>query len=228
MSRLELKNGEFLHSYEIEKEIGRGGLSIVYLGFYDYGDGTNPDYYAFKILSPDERFSDIERLRIRFKFEQWMTSRFLFSRLLTGGAGVYKDIQYIKYNIVAKNDLKDLIRTNDDNLPPNKIIQIILDILMGVSFLHANGFIHRDLKPNNILLYKERAMVGDFGISRYIDKKSLTDTKPNDIMGSRDYIAPEQRKNPRQATEKSDIYSLGVIFYELITKRFDNFYFISF
>ena len=217
MSRFELKLGDYFEEYEIKKELGRGGLSIVYSG--NYQDDMYVDNCAFKIFTPDERFSDIERLKVRFKFEQWMTSRFRFNHLLTGSWGDYKGIPYIKYGTIAEVDLKEFIRINDEKLTINKGIKIILDILMGVSFLHANGFIHRDLKPNNILLYNNRAIVGDFGITRYVIEKNETDTKTNDIMGSRDYIAPEQRENPKKATEKSDIYSLGVIFYELVTKR---------
>ena len=242
MERFELKKGEYFHYYKIEGEIGRGGLSIVYLGYDDEAEHPFINI-ALKIFSPDERFSDIGRLKIRFLFEQWLAFRFLFSRLLTGGYGNQNNTLYIKYTTVAKCDLKTFIRSNE-KLTLNKYISIIIDILMGVSFLHSNGFIHRDLKPNNILLtggsmkrlnkkqrkifsslYKKdpdtigRAIVGDFGIARNLNKKGLTDTITKDIMGSRDYIAPEQRVNPREATEKSDIYSLGVIFYELIAKR---------
>jgi serine/threonine protein kinase len=225
MSRFEIKHTEnyFRHNaYSVVKEIGRGGVSIVYLGSYEYDDGyMEPEYYAIKVFSPDDRFAseDKDRLSTRFKFEQWITYRFRFRKLLSGGFGALSNnIPFIKYNILGDNDLKKLIRSNSI-LDSSTVFSIISDILLSISFLHANGVIHRDLKPNNIILKNNEAITGDFGISRFVEEKQITETFTKDIMGSRDYIAPEQRENPRGATEKSDIYSLGVIFYELITRR---------
>jgi serine/threonine protein kinase len=169
-----------------------------------------------KLFSPDQRFTDIDRLRSRFRLEQWFTNRFIFSSLLTGWYGTWKNFDYIVYDDLCDFDLKTVIR-NPELLRSIEPISVITDICSAVTFLHANGVVHRDLKPSNILLLNGRALVGDFGVARDLAKDSDTETHSSDLVGSRDYIAPEQRNNPRSATPKSDIYSLGVIFYELLT-----------
>lgn len=226
-ARTELTLGQRFAEYDISKELGRGGLSIVYEGCYDFGDGyTEKDYAAFKVFSPDRRFTDIPRLRLRFKFEQWITYRFLCRRLLTGGWGEADGIPYIKYWQIGASDLKKHIRGRTDCEPVDVLLHRMCDILLGVSFLHANGFIHRDLKPSNILLTGDGTVVADFGIARDIEKHYNEDTKTHDVMGSRDYIAPEQRNNPRDATFRSDIYSLGVVFYEMVTRKLPTYSYV--
>lgn len=229
MRHVELKPGEWINNtYKVIREIGRGGLSIVYLVEHDLEDSyTTPDEYALKILSPDERFSNTEQHRTRFRFEQWLTRRFVFPHLATGWPGVAGEIQYIRYREVYSIDLKRFIRTTNPYPSIEDLILIYFDILLGVSFLHANGLIHRDLKPNNILLRNGRASVGDFGILRNLDKTSISETSTTDIMGSRDYISPEQRTNPRAVTVQSDVYSLGVILYEMFTRRLPSYNYVS-
>lgn len=219
MRPIELSKGYEIHpDITITHEVGRGGLSIVY-GLVDQLPDMPPEYKALKILSPDSRFQLTPRLKSRFRLEQWMTNRFIYKHLLTGGFGENKDFLYIQYNNLCSGDLKSLIRGNDEDYPNSeKLFIIICEILFGVSFLHANGIIHRDLKPNNLLIFDGRIVVSDYGIARDVNKDITSETATSDIIGSRDYIAPEQRNNPRSATVVSDIYSLGVIFYELLTK----------
>lgn len=212
-----------MDAIKVQREIGRGGLSIVYEGEFKDLEGNFPTKaVALKLFSPDERFSDFTRLRARFRLERWFTNRFIFNRLLTGWGGTVDDYDYIVLSQLCDFDLKTVIR-NQERLNSEDMLAIIFDVLTGVTFLHANGVIHRDLKPNNILLIKKRALVGDFGIARDATKTTVEDTHTHDLIGSRDYIAPEQRENPRAATEQSDIYSLGVILYELIMGRLPSY-----
>lgn len=212
------KDYEFSPDATVTHEVGRGGLSIVY-ALSDQLPDMPTEYSALKILSPDPRFQLDQRLKSRFRLEQWMTNRFIYRHLLTGGFGEDKDFLWIRYNDLCNGDLKEFIRSDEASPNPEKLFLIMCDILYGVAFLHANGIVHRDLKPNNLLLLDERVVVSDYGIARDANKTITTETATLDIVGSRDYIAPEQRKNPRLATVASDIYSLGVIFYELVTRR---------
>jgi serine/threonine protein kinase len=219
MRPIELPPEYRLHpDIKVTHEVGRGGLSIVY-ALVDQMPDMPDKYSALKILSPDPRFQSDPRLKPRFRLEQWLTNRFLYKHLLTGGFGENKDFIYIKYNDLCSGDLKGLIRGEEPYPEPEKLFLIMCDILFGVAFLHANGIVHRDLKPNNILLLNKRAVVSDYGIARDINKTAISETATSDIVGSRDYIAPEQRINPRAATVASDIYSLGVIFYEVVTRQ---------
>jgi serine/threonine protein kinase len=137
-----LEPGTQLETIKVGKEIGRGGLSIVYEATHDPFEegGTQPSEVALKLFSPDARFSDFTRLRARFRLEQWFTNRFIFSRLLTGWYGANGEHEYIVYNKICDSDLKKIIRT-EDKRNYQDLLAIIMDILMGVAFLHANGVV---------------------------------------------------------------------------------------
>ena len=168
----------------VTHEVGRGGLSIVYAVV-----DRDPDYpekhHALKILSPDPRFQSDSRLVARFRLEQWLTRRFIYKHLLTGGYGENSELIYIYYNDLCNGDLKTLIRSDDRYPTPEKLFSIMCGILFGVAFLHANGIIHRDIKPNNLLLLDGRVVVGDFGIARNVLKMDSSETATSDIVDQR-------------------------------------------
>ena len=199
--------------YEIGEFIGRGGVSSVYAAEEDQTGQTR----AVKFYDPDIRFVNNGRLLLRFKIEQWAAQRFLFRNLLYGAPGYCDGYLYIKYILKAVSDYKKIIRS-DRKLPSTRdCFSFASKLITAVSFMHANGFLHRDLKPSNLLNHCSDIIISDYGVIRDISKIEVDETQTRDLVGSRDYIAPEQRKNPRNVTYASDLYSIGVIIYEFAT-----------
>jgi serine/threonine-protein kinase len=105
-------------------------------------------------------------------------------------------------------------------LSPEEAIKIVPQICDALEYAHSNGVIHRDIKPENILINKAgRIKIADFGLARLIRGDMTIDaiTKSQEIMGTYDYMAPEQRLKAKQVDHRADIYSLGVLFYEMLT-----------
>ncbi len=121
---------------------------------------------------------------------------------------------YIVMEYVEGTDLKKYIQENHP-IPYSKVIKIMSQILSGISYAHRNGVIHRDIKPHNILIDKEGTVkITDFGIAVALSQNSITQT--NSILGSVQYISPEQARG-NMVTKQSDIYSLGIVLYEMLT-----------
>src|SRR5256886_2727662 len=133
--------------------------------------------------------------------------------------------QFIVFEYVDGENLKALIE-REGPLPEHEALGLVLQIARALSFAHQNGLVHRDVKPQNVLLDDEgRAKVTDFGIARSLDVQAGI-TQTGTVMGTSDYIAPEQARGAK-ATVQTDIYSLGAVLYELligeVPYRGDNF-----
>lgn len=111
-------------------------------------------------------------------------------------------------------DLSSIIKKG--NYDTNKKVDVIIQVCKALSFAHKNGIIHRDIKPENILINSEGdALVSDFGIAQLFDKQQVT--SDGTVMGTIAYMSPEQKVSARNVTSASDIYSLGVVMYEMFT-----------
>src|SRR5581483_7464888 len=124
--------------------------------------------------------------------------------------------QYIVFEHVEGEDLKELV-TRTGPLPVRRALDLGIQIGRALSFAHENGVVHRDVKPQNVLLRDGNAKVTDFGIARADDLAlESAQTTTGTILGTGDYISPEQARGER-ASEQSDVYSLGALLYELLT-----------
>ena len=121
--------------------------------------------------------------------------------------------QYIVLEYVEGENLKQLV-ARDGPLPVRRALELAIQTGRALAFAHASGLVHRDVKPQNVLLGNGTAKVTDFGIARSVDVHGLTQT--GTVLGTSDYIAPEQATGQR-AGERSDVYSLGVVLFELLT-----------
>lgn len=196
--------------YALREIIGMGGMSIVYRAW----DTRQDREVAVKVLRP-EFSADAEFVR-RFNQEAQAASRMSHPNIVgMYDLGLDGDMRYIVMEYVRGRTLKELIRS-EAPMPAQKAVQITLRILAAVHHAHHNHIVHRDIKPQNILVQEDGGIkVADFGIARLTTNATMT-TSFGNMLGSVHYFSPEQASG-ELADEKSDLYSVGVVFYEMIT-----------
>jgi eukaryotic-like serine/threonine-protein kinase len=196
--------------YEIEDLVGTGGMSSVYRA----RDTVLERRVALKILH-DHFSSDPEYVE-RFRREARAIARLNHPNIVTViDRGDFQGRQFIVFEFVPGDNLKDIVRRYGP-LPVPEALALAHQIARGLSFAHEHGVVHRDVKPQNVLLDEGgSAKVTDFGIARTLDPgDGLTQT--GTVLGTSDYVAPEQVSG-RRVDARSDQYSLGVLLYELLT-----------
>lgn len=198
------------NKYIINKVIGTGGMSIVYSGFsMDTGEEV-----AIKILRPEYLEDDefIKRFKKEAKIAQQLNHRNIIK---TMDIGEDEGLPYIIMEYVRGNTLKELIK-NRGKLTNEEAVKIGVKISEALFYAHSTKLIHRDIKPQNVLLNEKGALkVADFGIARIQDQGTVTLGGSN-ILGSVHYLSPEQARG-LHITKKADIYSLGICLYEMVT-----------
>lgn len=196
--------------YKIIREIGSGGMAQVYLA----EDLILERHVAVKLMAYN--FHNDEASIRRFKREALSTTELTHPNIVNVVDVGEDDTPYIVMEYVEGYDLKEFIRQNHP-IPYKKTIEIMSQILAAVEYAHNHNIIHRDLKPQNILIdHSEKVKITDFGIAVALSENSITQT--NSLLGSVHYISPEQARGS-MATKQSDIYSLGILLYELLSGR---------
>ncbi|MDD1380207.1 Stk1 family PASTA domain-containing Ser/Thr kinase [Limosilactobacillus reuteri] len=202
---------EIGHRYRIIRSLGEGGMANVYLAH----DMVLDRDVSVKLLRLDLR--DDPSTKRRFHREA-MAATQLNDPHIVGIYDVGEDhgLQYMVMQYVKGTDLKAYIKKHYP-IPLPQVIDIMEQVLSAVATAHAHGIIHRDLKPQNILIDENKNVkITDFGIAVAVSQDSLTQT--NTLMGSVHYLSPEQARGS-VATKQSDIYSLGIILFELLTGK---------
>jgi len=196
--------------YEVEELVGKGGMSSVYRA----RDDVLERRVALKILH--EHFSGDPEYVERFRREARAIARLNHPNIVTViDRGEFAGRQFIVFEHVPGENLKEIVE-REGPLPVSQALALTHQIARGLAFAHDNGVVHRDVKPQNVLLDETgRAKVTDFGIARSLEPgDGLTETGA--LLGTSDYIAPEQATG-QPVDERSDQYSLGVLLYELLT-----------
>ena len=194
--------------YRVVRKLGGGGMADVYL----CEDSTLGRQVAIKVLLQrylnDPTF--VERFRREAKAAAGLNQQNLVSIYDWGEVdGTY----YIVMEYVEGETLKDLIRRRG-RLSGNEAVDFALQLLAAVDFAHRSGIVHRDIKPQNVMIDRSgAAKVMDFGIARAGDSGM---TQAGSILGTAQYLAPEQAKG-QPVDERSDLYSVGVVLYEMLT-----------
>lgn len=197
--------------YKIQSLIGTGGMAAVYLA----KDLILDRLVAIKVLRLDFRQND-DAMR-RFRREALSATQLTHPNIV----GVYdvgqsQEMNYIVMEYVEGTDLKDYVRQKGA-LHPIEAVRIMMQIVSAIAAAHQNRIIHRDIKPQNILIDKEgNVKITDFGIAVALSDTSLTQT--NTLLGSVHYLSPEQARGG-MATIQTDIYALGIVLYELLTGK---------
>jgi eukaryotic-like serine/threonine-protein kinase len=194
--------------YRVEARIGSGGMADVYLA----EDSLLGRKVAVKLLQ--HRFAEDQEFVERFRREASSAAGLSHPNVVSVfDRGEWDGTYYIAMEYLPGRSLKSVVREHGA-LDPNDAIDIVMQILLAARFAHRRGIIHRDIKPHNVILDEEgRAKVTDFGIAR-AGASDMTLT--GSIMGTAQYLSPEQAQG-HAVTETSDLYSVGVVLYELLT-----------
>ena len=197
--------------YVLEEKIGSGGMAEVYLA----RDKLLDRQVAVKILHETYR-SDAEFIE-RFHREAKAAARLSHPNIVSiYDVGVEEEDHYIVMEYVQGNSLKDKLR-EEGALSISDAVRIAKDIASGLNHAHTNNLVHCDVKPHNILLTSDgHAKIADFGIARAITESTMTYS--GSVIGSVHYFSPEQAQGGT-ITPKSDVYSLGVVMYEMLTGK---------
>jgi HAMP domain-containing protein len=200
----------FAGRYDIESELGAGGMGIVYKAY----DRTLDDAVAIKVLRSEALAQDAT-LADRFKQEIRLARKITHKNILrTHDFGEVDGMRYLSMEYVRGITLKHLLSQNR-LLPTAAGLRIARQICSGLSAAHAAGVIHRDIKPQNVLIEPNGGVkIMDFGIARLSEDKGMTAT--GIVIGTPDYISPEQAKGGALDL-RTDIYSAGIVFYEIFS-----------
>ncbi len=201
---------------EILELLGQGGMGVVYKARQRQLDRL----VALKILPP--HIGQTEAFAERFTREARSLARLSHPRIVMiydfghTEAGLY----YFIMEFVDGTDLRRVIQTGE--LSASEALTIIPQICEALQYAHEEGIVHRDIKPENILLNKKgQVRIADFGLAKLLDRpatgSTIALTKIGQQMGTPHYMAPEQIEHPSEVDHRADIYSLGVVFYEMLT-----------
>lgn len=195
--------------YQLEKKIGSGGMADVYMA----RDVLLDRVVAVKILHSN--FAEDNEFIVRFRHEAQAAGKLSHPNIV----GIYdvgcdKGVYYIVMEYVEGETLKQYIQRHP-HIPIDTAVRIAIEIGSALEEAHANGIIHCDIKPHNILITPSgKVKVTDFGIARAVNSSTIMNRES--VLGSVHYLAPEQAAGDK-VTEKTDIYSLGIVLYEMLT-----------
>ncbi len=207
--------GHTLGKYRVLEALGRGGMARVYRAYHPQLDR----YVAVKVLRSD--LVDDASFLARFQREARAVAALRHPNIVqVFDFDVEEGVYYMVMELLEGDTLKARLndyRVRGEAMPSGETVRILLDVLDALAYAHGEGMIHRDIKPANILLTRRgQAVLGDFGIAQIIGE--TRHTAADALMGTVAYVAPEQGMEGR-SDARSDIYSLGIVAYELLTRQ---------
>ena len=215
---------ESFPQYEIVRVVGRGGMGVI----YQARQKTLERDVALKVIASnvaeDPAFAE------RFEREAKTLAKLSHPNIVTVyDFGTTSDgLVYLAMEFVDGVNLREAIQTQA--IESHEALEIVRETCSALQYAHAKGIVHRDIKPENVLINEEGVVkVADFGLAKLLGstQQQFTLTQTRQVMGTLHYMAPEQMETPNQVDHRADIYSLGVMFYELLTGqlpigRFEN------
>jgi eukaryotic-like serine/threonine-protein kinase len=205
-------------TYHLERELGRGGMAVVYLA----QDLRHDRPVALKVLHPElaaslgtERFLREIKLAARLQHPHILSVHDSGQVQTEGGQGP----SYLWFTMpyIEGESLRERL-SHEHQLPVEEALRLTREIALALDFAHRHGVVHRDIKPENILLVDGQALVADFGIGRALGAPAAVDrlTGTGIVMGTPTYMSPEQAAGERDVDGRTDVYSLGVVLYEML------------
>ena len=201
-----------LGRYQIEKELGKGAMGIVYLG----KDPKINREVAIKTMALAQEFGEdeLEEVKARFFREAESAGRLNHANIVSiYDAGEESDLAYIAMELLKGYDLDAHIK-EDDLLPVETVIKIVIQCAKGLDYAHSKNVVHRDIKPSNIMYDPDTgiAKITDFGIARITDSSK---TRTGTVLGTPNYMSPEQCMG-KKVDGRADLFSLGVLTYQMV------------
>jgi serine/threonine protein kinase len=207
---IEATVGARVGDYILVKKLGEGGMAEVWLARH----ATSAQLRAIKFLN--KQFQGIPEVEARFQTEG--ESQLAHPNIVRiYEVGQFQGSSYLVMDFIDGRDLEKILDSRRGPLTIPESVDIAMQILAGLGFAHQSGIVHRDIKPSNVLVDSEgQAYLMDFGIAKAL-RGTRSVTQVNSRLGTPDYMSPEQIRNPRDVDRRSDIYSFGCLFYELLT-----------
>jgi serine/threonine protein kinase/CheY-like chemotaxis protein len=202
--------GSVIAGYRIDSRIGRGGMGVVYRAHHLSLEREA----ALKVIQPD--LAESSGFRERFSREARVAAALAHPNIVTVyDAGEVDGTLYLAMQFIEGSDLARML-ANDGRLKPYRAIDVCRQVGDALDAAHAQGLIHRDVKPANVLIEGRHAYLTDFGLTKRLGGTVVTMT--GDVVGTIHYVAPEQIEG-REVTARSDVYSLGCVLYHCLTGR---------
>ena len=196
--------------YAIERELGAGGMAIVFLA----EDLKHHRQVAIKVLRPELAASlGAERFLREIEIAAKLSHPHILPLHDSGGEG---DTLYYVMPFVDGQSLRDRL-VKGGALPIDEATRIVREVADALAYAHAHGVVHRDIKPENVMIYEGEAMVMDFGIAKAVSVAGDTLTQTGMMVGTPAYVSPEQAAGEADIDGKSDQYSLGCVLYEMLS-----------
>ncbi len=198
--------------YLVDRELGRGGMAIVYLA----RDVKHDRLVAIKVLRPElAACVGTDRFLREIRIAACVSHPHVLTLIDSGGAD---DLLYYVMPYVDGESLRAHL-SQHGQLPVPEAVRIVRDVADALVSAHSLGIVHRDVKPENILLTDRHALLTDFGVAKALHAAAVAGTTTGVVLGTPEYMSPEQATGDPGVDHRSDIYALGVLAYEMLTGR---------
>jgi len=203
-----------LGEFKVVRKLGEGAMGSVYLGV-----GPGRQRSAIKVLS--DHLAKQRTFLTRFFREGQAAIRLQHPNIVRGiDLGEAQGQYYYAMEFIQGRTVRQVMKDAQAVFPPGRATEIIRQVAEGLAYAHENGIIHRDIKPDNIMVTREGvAKLADLGLARQLDSELTALTRTGTSMGTPFYMAPEQAMDAKRADARSDIYSLGATWYHMLTGR---------